>query len=169
MNGIPEKVKRGFLDVTIRINPGFDLRMVGVHLKSKLTADGSEALMRRHEAAQLRRHIDEIMVSEPSAKLLVYGDFNDTRSQPAMQEIMGTRGSPTFLTDLQARDSVGDKWTQYWRAEDLYSRIDYFLANSALFRVVAPKKTYVYRSDYWNDASDHRPIYTTIIPTSLKP
>src|SRR5688572_2011288 len=36
LNGTVEKVKRGFLDVTIRVNPEYDLRMVGVHLKSKL-------------------------------------------------------------------------------------------------------------------------------------
>ena len=168
LNGVPEKVKRGFLDVTIRINPHYDLRLVGVHLKSKLAADGGEALMRRHEAELLRRHIDEILSADPAVHLLVYGDFNDTHGQPAMQEIMGTRGGAGYLADLPAKDSVGDRWTQYWKPEDLYSRIDYFLANPALLHEVVREKTYVYRSDYWNEASDHRPICTSILPEKSK-
>jgi hypothetical protein len=30
-------------------------------------------------------------------------------------------------------------------------------------------KTSVYRSEYWNEASDHRPIYTSIIPMPRRP
>ena len=37
-NGIQEKVRRGFLDVTVKINAGCQLRLVGAHLKSKLAA-----------------------------------------------------------------------------------------------------------------------------------
>ena len=170
MNGVPEKVKRGFLDVTIRINPDYNLRMVGVHLKSKLVtvSDPSEALMRRHEADLLRRHLDEIMAAEPDVNLLAYGDFNETRNQPAIQEIIGPRGSPGFMADLPAKDSGGDRWTQYWRPEDLYSRIDYFLASRGLIHEIVSEKTRIYRSDDWNDASDHRPIYTSIIPVNRK-
>jgi endonuclease/exonuclease/phosphatase family metal-dependent hydrolase len=169
LNGFPEKVKRGFLDVTIRVNPDYDLRMVGVHLKSKLASEGDEALMRRHEAEILRKHLVEIMTAQPGVNLLAYGDFNDTRNQPALHEIMGIRGNPSYLADLPAKDSVGDRWTQYWKLEDLYSRIDYFLANPALLHQVVAAKTSVYRSEYWNEASDHRPIYTSIIPMPRRP
>ncbi len=168
MNGLPEKVKRGFLDVTIRINPAYDLRMVGVHLKSKLTEGENEALMRRREASLLRRHLEEIMAVDPEVNLLVYGDFNETRNQPAMQEIFGPRGSSSHLTDLPAHDELGDRWTEYWRVEDLYSRIDYFLAGPGLIHEIVTDKTKVYRSEYWNEASDHRPIYTSIIPANRR-
>ena len=36
LNGKPEKVRRGFLDVTVQVNPNYRLRLVGTHLKSKL-------------------------------------------------------------------------------------------------------------------------------------
>jgi hypothetical protein len=85
-----------------------------------------------------------------------------------MQAVMGIRGSPSYLTDLQAKDALGDRWTQYWKLEDLYSRIDYFLANAALLHEIVPNKTMVYRSEYWNEASDHRPIYTSIAPLEKK-
>jgi Endonuclease/Exonuclease/phosphatase family len=168
LDGAPEKVRRGFLDVTIRVNPQFDLRLVGVHLKSKLAIEQGEALVRRHEAQLLREHLEAIMTSDPRVNLLVYGDFNDNRNEPAMQAVAGVRGSPGYLTDLQAKDSLGDRWTQYWKLEDLYSRIDYFFANSALLHEVVPSKTLVYRSEYWNEASDHRAIYTSIVPAKRK-
>ena len=58
MNGQPEKVRRGFLDVTIEVNAGYRLRMVGAHLKSKLPIPGGEALMRRYEAQLLRKRLE---------------------------------------------------------------------------------------------------------------
>ncbi len=165
LNGAPEKVKRGFLDVTVRINKSFDLRLVGVHLKSKLAEAEDESLMRRHEADLLRHHLDEIMAADPTVNLLAYGDFNETKGQPAMREIMGARGA-TYMADLPAQDSVGDRWTEYWPVEDLYSRIDYLLVNPKLLHEIAVEKSAVYRSEYWHEASDHRAIYTNIIPTN---
>lgn len=165
MNGAPEKVKRGFLDVTVRINPGYDLRLIGVHLKSKLAEMGEkEALIRRHEAELLRKHVDEIVGKEPGVNLLVYGDFNETKDQPAIHEIRGARGAPGALTDLPAKDALGDRWTEFWPAEDLYSRIDYFFANARVLRAIVPESTVINRSPCWNEASDHRAIFTTLRP-----
>ena len=164
MNGQPEKVRRGFLDVTIQVNPAYRLRMVGVHLKSKLAISGGEALMRRYEAQLLRKHLDRIMSSDPQVNLACYGDFNDTKNEIMFQTITGMRGSSMYLSDLPARDEVGDRWTQYWKAADLYSRIDYIFVSPALHRGVVPGKSRVYRSEYWNEASDHRPVMASIIP-----
>jgi endonuclease/exonuclease/phosphatase family metal-dependent hydrolase len=166
IGGVPEKVKRGFLDVTIRVAPEYDLRMVGVHLKSKLPSPLGEALMRRHEAQLLRKHLDEIMTANPEVNLLAYGDFNDTKNEPPIQEIMGARGSASFMADLWAKDRFGDRWTHYWSKADQYSRIDYLFASPALFREVVLKESHVYRSDFWDEASDHRAVYTTIIPVN---
>jgi endonuclease/exonuclease/phosphatase family metal-dependent hydrolase len=74
LNGQKEPVERGFLDVTIAVNPAFRLRVVGAHLKSKLAAPSGEALLRRNEARLLRRHIDEVLSKDPNENLLVYGD-----------------------------------------------------------------------------------------------
>jgi endonuclease/exonuclease/phosphatase family metal-dependent hydrolase len=164
LNGQTEKVKRGFLDVTVRINPGYDLRLVGVHLKSKLPVPQGEALMRRHEAQLLRAHLEKIITADPEVNLIAYGDFNDTKNEPPIQEIMGVRGSATFMADLWAKDALGDRWTHYWRTADEYSRIDYLFVSPALFREVILEKSHVYRSEFWNDASDHRAIYTSIVP-----
>ena len=164
LDGRPEKVRRGFLDVTIQVNPDYQLRMVGVHLKSKLPTPAGEALIRRFEATQLRAHLDGILKRDPKVNLLCYGDFNDSKSEPMFAEVTGIRGTAGYMADLWAKDSLGDRWTHYWRTADLYARIDYLFVSPALFGEVAKAKSRVYRGDHWDDASDHRPIYTSIIP-----
>lgn len=168
LNGQPAKVRRGFLDVTLQINPDYQLRMVGVHLKSKRAVPEGEAIVRRHEAHLLRERVDGILKEHPKTNLLLYGDFNDTKNEPPIHEVMGPRGGPASLTDLWLRDSVGDHWTHYWKAADLYSRIDYFFVSTGLKPEVVESKSYVYRSPRWNQASDHRPIVTVIHPVEQK-
>jgi endonuclease/exonuclease/phosphatase family metal-dependent hydrolase len=168
LNGQPEKMRRGILDVTIQVNAGYRLRMLGVHLKSKLPAPGGEALIRRHEAEALRKHIDAILAADPTTNLVAYGDFNDTKNEPMFAAITGPKKSPRYMADLWARDSLGDRWTHYWRTADLYSRIDYIFVSPALFREVVTSKSSVYRGDDWLTASDHRPVSATIIPLDKK-
>ena len=168
LNGKPEKVKRGILDVTVQVNPGYQLRLVGVHLKSKLPAPEGEALIRRMEAQQLRKHLDGILTAAPETNLVCFGDFNDSKNEPPIQEIAGPKKSPGHMADLWARDQYGDKWTHYWRTADEYSRLDYLFVSPALFREVVLEKSRVYRSEYWNDASDHRPVFTTITAENRK-
>ncbi len=164
IDGAPEKVRRGFLDVTIQVNANYVLRMVGVHLKSKLAAPEDEALIRRHEALLLRTHLDKILAADPRVNLVCYGDFNDLKNEQTMHEITGPRGAPNYMTELLAKDRGGDRWTHYWSAADLYSRIDYIFVSRALSREVVKDKCSVYRSDFWNEASDHRPVSAAIIP-----
>ncbi|MEI8340009.1 MAG: endonuclease/exonuclease/phosphatase family protein [Verrucomicrobiota bacterium] len=160
-NGIQEKVRRGFLDVTVKISPGFQLRLVGAHLKSKLAAPEGEELLRRSEAHLLRQHTEKIMSANPDTELLVYGDFNDTKNEPAIKEIMGPRKGPDHLFDLWLQDNVGDRWTHYWKFADNYERIDFMFLTGRLLSKVDHSKSYVYRSEHWNEASDHRPVVAT--------
>lgn len=161
--GVPQKVRRGFLDVTVQVNSGYALRLVGVHLKSKLASVEGEALVRRHEAQLLRKHAERILQTEPATNLLLYGDFNEQKNEPAIQEIAGPRGTPMHLDDLALRDSVGDRWTHYWKTADVYARIDYFFASRGLVHEIISARSGIHRSERWNEASDHRLIYTTIV------
>ena len=163
LGGRPEKVKRGFLDVTIQINGGYQLRLVSAHLKSKLPAPEGEAIVRRYEAELLRKHLDEILAADPNVRLVCLGDFNGLKNEPPYHEIVGARGD-TYLAPLPAKDDLGDTWTEYWKEADLYSRIDYIFVSPALHHDVTPGSARVYRSAYWNEASDHRPVYATIVP-----
>jgi len=162
LNGQRESVERGFLDVTVAVNPGFRLRLVGAHLKSKLPVPSGEALLRRNEARLLRQHIEEILNRDPDQKLLVYGDLNDTRDQPAVQEILGSRQGPRRLREILLTDAQGDRWTYYRRLTDTYDRFDYIFADAALWAQIDPTRSFLYRSSDWYSASDHRPVVVGI-------
>jgi endonuclease/exonuclease/phosphatase family metal-dependent hydrolase len=158
LDGREEKVSRGFLDVTIDAG-GTRLRFIGVHLKSKLRdTRESEAVLRRNEAHLLRQHIDEVLDADPGANLVVYGDFNDTKNSESIREVMGPRGSGHHLDDIWLQDAIGDRWTEYWKEADVYSRIDYIMVTHNLMPAVDKPKSYVYRSPTWFDASDHRAV-----------
>jgi len=158
MDGREEKVRRGFLDVTVAVGDT-KMRFMGVHLKSKLRDTWeNEAELRRNEAHLLRKHVDDVLDGDPAAKLVVYGDFNDTKNEPCLKDVMGPRDSGRPLRDLWLKDSDGDRWTEYWDMADVYSRIDYILVTRNLLPAVDYSKSYVYRSGYWNKASDHRPV-----------
>ena len=170
IDGKQEKVRRGFLDVTVQVNADYQLRLVGAHLKSKLPTPEGEALIRRYEAQKLRAHLEEIMVADPQVNLVCYGDFNDTKNEPMFAEVTGVRGTENYMADIWAKDSHGDKWTYYWKVADEYTRIDYHFASPALFKEVVRAKSQVYRSDAneWSAASDHRAVFTSIIPLNKK-
>jgi endonuclease/exonuclease/phosphatase family metal-dependent hydrolase len=92
----------------------------------------------------------------------VYGDLNDTKDQPAIQEILGPRQSPNRLSDILLADAQGDHWTYYRQLSDTYDRIDYILTNQALLPQIDQSQSCVYRSSDWYSASDHRPVVTVI-------
>ncbi len=148
--------------MTIEVNPSYRLRLVGAHLKSKLAVPSGEALLRRNEARLLRQHIDRVLNKDPNANLLVYGDLNDTKDQPAIQEILGPRQSPNRLSDILLADEQGDHWTYYRQLSDTYDRIDYILTSQALLPQIDQSQSCVYRSSDWYAASDHRPVVTVI-------
>jgi endonuclease/exonuclease/phosphatase family metal-dependent hydrolase len=162
LNGQREPVERGFLDVTIEVNPTFRLRVVGAHLKSKLAVPSGEALLRRNEARLLRQHIDGVLSKDPNENLLVYGDLNDTKDQPAIQEILGPRQGPNRLKEIPLADAQGDRWTYYRRLSDTYDRIDFILADKALLPQIDQARSYLYRSIDWYTASDHRPVVVVL-------
>lgn len=164
LEGRPQLVRRGFLEVVLEPAKGYRLRLLGAHLKSRLAVSEGDSLVRRIEAELLRKRIDEILSQNPDENLLVYGDMNDTKDQMCIQTILGLRGGSASLTDLQGRDCVGDHWTHFWKTGDVYSRIDYLLASRGLVTEVTPHRTVIDRSTRWRAASDHRLISTEIVP-----
>ncbi len=157
MEGTRQRVRRGFLDVTVEPAPGVKLRLVGAHLKSRLMRNSAnEALARRSEARLLRRHVDQILTADPAALLLVWGDFNDLKSSAVVAEILGAKSGA--LIDLAPADRQGDRWTWHDAVNDSYQRVDYLFASQALKPAVLPSRTRVHRAADWRVASDHRPV-----------
>ncbi len=164
IGGIARPMSRGILDVTIQINPDYQLRVLGVHFKSKRDVpEYDQATMRAREALYLKNYANRIIEKNPDVNLLLLGDFNDTRNEYPIKELLGGSGVYS-LTALPLADENGDVWTHFWSYADLYSRIDYLMANKNLLPEILEAKSGINRSDDFAKGSDHRAIYTAITP-----
>lgn len=163
LNGKLERINRGILDATVEVNPNYKLRLVGAHLKSRRTVEEyDEAWMRAKEAWFLRDHLNRILEADPQANLLLFGDLNDTKNNYPIRELIGKKGTPNYMMDLWLHDSRKERWTHYWKTADEYARIDYIMVSPAMTKEINFEKSGINDSPFWNDASDHRAIYTTI-------
>ena len=151
-------INRGILDATVEVR-GKPYRFIGVHLKSKRDVEvGDQEAIRLQEARLLRRHVDSILDADADARLVVYGDFNDTRPTPAIKAVTGNYNDPTYLTAIPAKDSDGHAWTYHWSHHDIYSRIDYIMVSRGLREDVVFEAAKIIDDAEWDEASDHRPI-----------
>ncbi|MDB6116382.1 MAG: Endonuclease/Exonuclease/phosphatase family protein [Verrucomicrobiaceae bacterium] len=156
--------QRGILDATVQIKPDFQLRLLGLHLKSKReTAEADQELMRRNEAHLLREYLDQLLTEHPEEKVMLYGDFNEEPREAPIDEIRGNRATPTLLLhDVALRDANDEVWTHFWDLHDLYSRLDYFFVSPALRPFVNDRDAFIYTAKDFYQGSDHRPIVLTI-------
>lgn len=163
IDGRSLKMSRGILDATVQVAPQYQLRLVGVHLKSRRKVpDFDEKKFRAREALLVRRHLDSILKASPAVNLLLFGDLNDTKNESPIKDILGTPGTPAALRALPLRDSHGLTWTHFWSDADIYSRIDYLLASQGLWPEINLSRSRIGGGREWSKASDHRPIYATI-------
>lgn len=158
IDGTEYSFNRGVLDATVEAR-GKSYRFLGVHLKSKREVeDGDQELMRQGEARLLRKHVDSIFEADAEARLVVYGDFNDTRPSPSFRTVTGSYNDPKYLTAIPAKDSRGHAWTHHWNPHDIYSRIDFVTVSRVLRAEVDFDKSYLVDDEEWSVASDHRPL-----------
>lgn len=163
VSGKRHRMGRGILDATVRIDSDYELRLVGIHLKSKRPVPMyDQQTFRNREASVVRAHIREILTENPKTNLLVFGDFNDTKNEFPVREILGPPGGTTSLRDLYLRDRFGLTWTHFWSYADVYSRIDYIMASQGLWPEIRLKRSGIGSGREWVEASDHRPVFTTI-------
>jgi endonuclease/exonuclease/phosphatase family metal-dependent hydrolase len=151
-------INRGILDATIQAR-GKSYRFIGTHLKSKRDSEqGDQEAIRLNEARLLRRHVTSILKANADARLVVYGDLNDTRASPTIKTITGNYSDPTYLTAIPAKDSRRDAWTHHWALHDIYSRIDYIMVTRELRKDVDFPAAKIIDDADWDKASDHRAV-----------
>jgi len=163
LDGLRHRMGRGILDATVQITPSYQLRLVGLHLKSKRPVPMyDQQKFRAKEALIVRSHLDKILAASPDMNLLVFGDLNDTKNEFPIREILGPLGAPASLRDIFLRDRYGLTWTHFWSNADVYSRIDYLMASKGLWPEIQTGRSGIGATRDTLEASDHRPIYTTI-------
>jgi len=153
-------VARGFIDLTIKINSDYSIRLMVAHLKAKVFHPMGHTEMRRNEARLLNKHVRKAIKADPEVNLVVLGDMNDSYQSAALREVLGKRKRVLF--DLRPSDEDGDVWTHYEAAADQYSRIDYILVNASMMAEVNKEKTRAIRDPLTYKASDHRPVIAVI-------
>lgn len=154
-------VMRGFLDVTVQVNPDYKLHIIGGHLKSKVFHSFGQAEMRRNEARLLGNHVRAALRANPDDNLLVLGDFNDDPNSAPLRAICQEKKVPVVF-DLRPVDTSGAAWT-HRSNEDCYTRIDYTLVSTGLLPEAIPEKTYIPEAQHLPIASDHRPLIATFV------
>lgn len=163
-------MSRNILDLEVQISNSCTIRIVGCHLKSQREVpEGPQEWMRRNEAHLVRLHLLSILQQDPSTPILLFGDFNEYRNHPSIQEIEGKRGHTTYFKPLEALDSKGHSWTHYWKAADVYSRFDYLFVNQNMQKLMLHPKVSIIDTPEVAIASDHRPLllqFTLRLPKS---
>jgi endonuclease/exonuclease/phosphatase family metal-dependent hydrolase len=169
-------VSRGFAEVEIAVNDHYRFTLLAAHLKSRRPVpQGDQAEMREQEAILLREKIDARVKADPTANIVVVGDFNDVKDSPSTRAIIG-RGK-AGLVDTRPAERNGDNlaaerpgwdptnitWTHFYGKEDSYSRIDYILVNAGMAKEWRKEGTYVFTAPNWGLASDHRPIVAQFV------
>lgn len=158
LEGRRQLMNRGILDVVIEVD-GKPFRFIGVHFKSRREVAGlDQEEMRVLEAHTLRRHLDAVFKDHANARVVVYGDWNDTLRSAAVRTVLGNRGETGALEAVRLEDARGHAWTHHWRSEDVYSRIDYVALSRALASEVEESSSQVIDELGWDSASDHRPL-----------
>jgi endonuclease/exonuclease/phosphatase family metal-dependent hydrolase len=125
--------------------------------------------LREAEASFLRRHVRGILSRDPSTRLVVMGDFNDTKNSHALREITGKPDWPDSLRALPLTDARGENWTEFWEDADVYSRIDYVMVSKKLESDVDSTRSAVARLPFWREASDHCPLVLTLNKNRTEP
>ncbi len=165
LDGRPQGIQRGILDATIEAGPGYRVRVIGLHLKSRRIVPGvDQEALRAKEAWFVHQYIAGILTRDPKARVLLFGDLNDTKDQYPVRQVLGSRGGPSHLFDVPLEDTRGERWTHFYKTADEYARIDYFLASRALWPEIDRTRGGIDDSPWWNAASDHRAIFLTINP-----
>jgi endonuclease/exonuclease/phosphatase family metal-dependent hydrolase len=167
-------VSRGFAEVDIRAATNFTFALIAAHLKSRRAVpEADEAQWRLEEARVMRGIVDERFKTNPDARLVVLGDFNDVKDSDSTREIIGHGNLK--LVDTRPAERNGDDapneiprfdprnvtWTHYYGKEDTYSRVDYILLSPAMARQWVKNETYISTIPNWGIGSDHRPIVAT--------
>jgi endonuclease/exonuclease/phosphatase family metal-dependent hydrolase len=167
------RVSRGFGEVDIQVSTNYSFTLITAHLKSRRPIpQADEADLRLEEAKLLRQTIDARLAADPTANLVVLGDFNDSKDSLSTKAVVG-RGK-LKLVDTQPAERNGDSsavpggaeprrvtWTHFYSKDDSFTRIDYLLLSPGMAREWVPQETYVLSRPHWGLASDHRPLVAT--------
>ncbi len=157
------RMLRGILDVTVKLEDGRLFRIIGAHLKSRVSDDpAAAAALRAKEAHTLALHLQEAMHQHPKMPILVYGDWNDGPADASLGVLTQGVSKDSALTRLKPADSRGDSWTLYYKSGHEYCIFDQILVNKTLGKRLGregKEECGIVDIPAASDASDHRALW----------
>lgn len=152
---------RGILDVTVRFEDGRYFRLMGVHLKSRVSDDQRAAdSLRAREALTLARYVQEAIRSQKKVPLLVFGDWNDGPADASLGVLSRGVSRDAALSRLNPVDSRGESWTLYYKDGSAYHVFDQIYVNSVLRKRMGRKSECgIVDIPASQEASDHRAVW----------
>jgi endonuclease/exonuclease/phosphatase family metal-dependent hydrolase len=136
-----------------------------LHLKSRFTERPDDplcAIRRAGEATAIRDAVLKKFPTPASARFLILGDCNDSKSSKALEHLE-KRGKTEIAALLPATDSRGDSWTHYYHREDTYTRVDHVLVSPGLLPAVQGGVAKICDVKDVATASDHRPVVVSFV------
>lgn len=153
------KMLRGILDVTVQLEDKRLFRIIGAHLKSRVSENaGAASALRKQEAYTLAQHIQHIARTRKGLPLLVFGDWNDGPADAAPQILQKGLSADASLRRLTPEDSRGEEWTLYFKRGKEYCIYDQIFVNPTLRERMRGQGGIV-DSPAAAKASDHRAIW----------
>lgn len=155
------KLLRGILDVTVRTQDERFFRILGVHLKSRVSEDAAAATsLRQREAHTVAKYIQHITRQQPQMPLLLFGDWNDGPADESVRMVCQGVSKDASMRRLKPTDSRGEEWTLYYSGGGVYNIFDMVMVNKALSRrLKSPVPCGIIDIEAAHQASDHRAIW----------
>lgn len=152
-DGIVRRFQRDVPAITVMPKIGPPLEIWPVHLKSKSDSAETSEPIRLAEAAELRRLLDAKFAADQNARILVVGDFNDTRDSKSLGIIFGSGPTAMWAPEpKETEDSIPDPEFPNGRPP-----IDFISMSPALKAMYIEDSCQTRRSPVEYDGSDHDP------------
>lgn len=152
-DGVTRKFQRDVPAITVMPSDAAAFEIWPVHFKSRGDAADTSEPIRLAEAAETRRLLDARFAANPDARIIVAGDFNDTRESKSMAIVMGSGVTEMWATDPEETpDSEVDPEFPEGRAP-----IDFITVSPAMRKLYVADSAKVRRAPPSLDGSDHDP------------
>ncbi len=160
VEGVGHRTSNNFArDLTrfdVRIRPGYEIAVFGVHLKSKWNTEGDPQsnAWRLREANRIAVVFDDLQKVKHKSLYLIAGDFNDLPESPATQKVLNATHPPLVDTLAGVEPRITFRNARYKEAID-----NIFISPALKSYLVGP--AIISDGGVFDDASDHRPVTAT--------
>lgn len=153
-DGKPMVFERDLLAVHLVPPKGKPFEVWVLHLKSNFEGREYAEPIRKAEAADVRKQLDARLKADPSARILVCGDFNDTPDSAMLTILRGSGATAmsTFFNDLSESNRVT------YNKEPYLTMIDFILATPAMAELYVKGSYHVAPGSIEGTGSDHNPV-----------